>query len=116
MTKILIFGGSGFIGTNLIDLLLKKNFKVFNIDMVGYASVPEKFKKYKKNKNYFFKKIDMAEYKKIENLFIRYKPSYIYNLAAMSHVDRSIDSPKKTLENIFAVYRVVVNIDKRSMT
>ncbi len=99
MKNVFVFGGSGFIGTNLIDLLLKKNFKVFNIDMVGYASVPEIFKKYKKNKNYFFKKIDMAEYKKIENLYIRYKPSYIYNLAAMSHVDRSIDSPKKTLEN-----------------
>ena len=61
MKKVFVFGGSGFIGTNLIDLLLKKNFRVFNMDMMSYASVPEEFKKYKTNKNYFFKKINLIE-------------------------------------------------------
>ena len=48
MKSVFVFGGSGFIGTNLIELLLKKNFRVFNINMLSYASVPERFKQYEK--------------------------------------------------------------------
>ena len=48
MKSVFVFGGSGFIGTNLIELLLKKNFRVFNIDMLSYTSVPERFKQYEK--------------------------------------------------------------------
>ena len=111
MKIVFVFGGSGFIGTNLIKLLLHKKLKVFNFDMVSYASVPEKFKKYKNKSNYFFKKINMNKFKEVEKLFIKYKPSYIYNLAAMSHVDRSIDAPKKTIENnILSTLNLLENI------
>ncbi len=99
MKIVFVFGGSGFIGTNLVSLLLKKKFKVVNIDMQSYASVPEKFKEYRNKKNYIFKKIDMNKFNKIQKLFLQYKPKYIFNLAAISHVDRSIDNPIKTIEN-----------------
>ena len=44
MKKILVTGGSGFIGTNFINFLLNKNFRVFNIDKISAVSTPEKFK------------------------------------------------------------------------
>ncbi len=50
--KIIVTGGSGFIGSNLIKILLKKNYKVINLDILNYASVPDKFKDYVNNKNY----------------------------------------------------------------
>ena len=65
MKKILITGGSGFIGSNLIEFLLKKKIKVFNIDKISKISTPEKFKP--KSKNYFFKKIIFM--KKIKTKF-----------------------------------------------
>ena len=44
MKKILVTGGSGFIGTNFINFLLNKKFKVYNIDKLSSVSTPEKFK------------------------------------------------------------------------
>ena len=38
MQKIIVTGGLGFIGSNLIELLLTKKFKVLNIDKTSYAS------------------------------------------------------------------------------
>ena len=64
--NILVCGGSGFIGTNLIKELLKANFTVINIDKQSYSSVPAKFKEYKKDKKYFFYKLHINKTKKIE--------------------------------------------------
>ena len=44
MKKILITGGSGFIGSNLVNYLIKKNYKICNIDKLSKVSTPEKFK------------------------------------------------------------------------
>ena len=97
MKKILITGGSGFIGTNLIEFLLKKKIKIFNIDKISKISTPEKFKP--KSKNYFFKKIDLIETSKLKKLIYSENFDFIIHLAAESHVDRSIDSPKKFFLN-----------------
>ena len=61
--NILITGGSGFIGTNLIKFLLNKNFKVHNVDKISYCSVPAKFTNFSKKK-YFFYKINLLKKKK----------------------------------------------------
>lgn len=95
--NILVCGGSGFIGTNLIKELLKANFTVINIDKQSYSSVPEKFKEYKKDKKYFFYKLDINKTKKIEKIILKKKVNIILNLANDSHVDRSIDDPEKFL-------------------
>ena len=56
MKKIIVTGGLGFIGSNLIELLLKKKFKVINIDKVSYSSNFYNVKEFSKCKNYkFFK-------------------------------------------------------------
>lgn len=92
--KIVITGGSGFIGTNLINYLSGKKYKLLNIDKISYASTPERFKIIKIKKNYKFTKVDICNFKLLEKTLKNFKPSVIVNLAANSHVDRSIMSPK----------------------
>jgi len=57
MQKIIVTGGLGFIGSNLIELLLKKNFIVINIDKISYSSNFYNTKEFKTNKNYILKSI-----------------------------------------------------------
>ena len=107
MKKVIVTGGLGFIGSNLIDLLLEKNFEVTNIDKVTYSSNFYNTRKFKKSKNYRFVKCDIRD-KKIKSILFKYKPNCIFNLAAETHVDRSIDSPESFIQsNIVGVYNLL---------
>jgi len=107
MKKIIVTGGLGFIGSNLIDLLLKKKFKVINIDKVTYSSNYYNIKEFKNSKNYKFIKCDIKD-KEIKNILFKHKPDCIFNLAAETHVDRSIDNPESFIQsNIVGVYNLL---------
>ena len=97
--KVILTGGLGFIGSNLVELLIKKNFYVINIDKISYSSNFYNVKDFKKNKNYRFIKCDINNKLKILNILNKEKPIAFFNLAAESHVDRSIDSPYSFLKN-----------------
>jgi len=107
MKKIIVTGGLGFIGSNLIDLLLEKNFNVLNIDKVTYSSNFYNIKEFKKSKNYRLIKCDIKD-KRIKKIIFNYKPVGIFNLAAETHVDRSIDDPESFIQsNIVGVYNLL---------
>ena len=65
MIRFIVTGGLGFIGSNLIELLLSKNFQVINIDKISYASNFYNTKTFNNNKNYNFIKADIGNKKKI---------------------------------------------------
>ena len=65
MKNIIVTGGLGFIGSNLIELLLEKKFRVINIDKVSYASNFYNTKKFQNNKNYAFIKTNINNKKKL---------------------------------------------------
>jgi len=114
MKKVIVTGGLGFIGSNLIDLLIKKNFFVINIDKATYSSSHYNVKEFKNSKNYKFVKLDIRN-KKLKDIFIKYKPDGIFNLAAETHVDRSIDNPDSFIQsNIVGVYNLLESFKKFS--
>ena len=104
--KILLTGGYGFIGSNLVrKILLNTNLQVLNIDKIGYASdirsvnqlIEENPKLYKDR--YLFKKIDLMDIDKLRKVSLDFKPDLVIHLAAETHVDNSIIKPDKFIQS-----------------
>jgi len=111
MKKVIVTGGSGFIGSNLVKLLLKKKYFVINIDSLKYSANPYNTKNLNKNKNYVFFKLDLNNKNQIIKILKKYKPYGIFNLAAETHVDRSIDNPFSFIHsNILGTYNLLESI------
>ena len=73
MKKIIVTGGLGFIGSNLIDLLIRKNYQVINIDKISYSSNFYNTKEFSNHKKYKFIKCDIRNKKKLLEIFKIYK-------------------------------------------
>ena len=96
--NVFVTGGLGFIGSNLVELLLTKGYKVIVIDFMGIGSNK---KNLKKHKNLILKTSDINRTTIIKNYIKKYKPDCIFNLAAETHVDRSIVNPKPFINSNF---------------
>ena len=106
--KVVVTGGSGFIGSAVVKNLIKKNFEVINIDKLTYASNNESLEAYKDNELYTFEQIDICDSMAIDKIFLKYSPDAIMHLAAESHVDKSIHSPADFINtNIIGTYTLL---------
>jgi len=99
MTKVLITGGCGFIGSNFINYLLNNNeinqdISIVNLDKQTYAGMGRNIlhQGLDKNKDYRLIKLDICDKFLVHNVVGQEKPDFIFNFAAESHVDRSIIS------------------------
>ena len=111
MKKFIVTGGSGFIGSNLVKFLLKKKYFVINVDKLSYSANPYNLKEVKRHKNYKFFKIDINDKIRLLRILNKYQPIGIFNLAAETHVDRSIDDPKNFIKaNILGVYNMLSTV------
>jgi dTDP-glucose 4,6-dehydratase len=108
--KVIVTGGFGFIGSNLIKHLIKKKYFVINIDKLSYSANLYNLKNLKKN-NYIFYKADINNRSLFLKILKKYNPSAVFNLAAETHVDRSIDSPEPFIKNnISGVFNLLESI------
>ena len=95
MKKILITGGAGFIGSQVVRLFVNKypSYQIINLDALTYAGNLENLKDIESAANYTFVKGDITDESFINRLFQQYKFDGVIHLAAESHVDRSIEDP-----------------------
>ena len=92
---LLVTGGAGFIGSNFIRYMVRKEngYKIINLDKLTYAGNLENLKDVEDIKNYKFIKGDICDRGLVENIFSGNKIDAVINFAAESHVDRSITDP-----------------------
>lgn len=93
MTKILVTGGAGFIGSNLCDELIKEGLEVLALDNLSTGSM-ENIKHLLDNKKFKFFNVDIRDAEKIDELFSREKPDVVFHTAAQMNVRESVKNPQ----------------------
>lgn len=109
--KVLVTGGSGFIGTNLIEDLLEKNYNVLNIDIKAPKI---------KERNNIWKNIDIRDYEKLKSAIKEFNPDFIVHLAARTDLDGKTvddyDSNTLGVENLIKSINQLDNLKKIIIT
>ncbi|MBX7492962.1 dTDP-glucose 4,6-dehydratase [Qipengyuania sp. 1NDW9] len=106
--KILVTGGSGFIGSAVVRLAIARGHEVINLDALTYAACQENVAAVADNPRYHFVHADIRDRAKLDEVFREYAPDAVMHLAAESHVDRSIDGPSDFIEtNITGTFNML---------
>ena len=106
--KIIITGGCGFIGSAVVRMAVNRGFNVLNLDALTYAGSEDNVKSVSKSNLYTFKKADIRNEATLQKIIMDFKPDGIINLAAESHVDRSIYRPGDFIStNITGTYNLL---------
>lgn len=107
--RILITGGAGFIGSNLIRHIIETTeHSVLNVDALTYAGNLHSLSDIEENSRYTFAEVDICDAKQVEKAFQAYQPDWVMHLAAESHVDRSIDGPGAFIQtNVIGTFNLL---------
>lgn len=108
--KLLVTGGAGFIGSNLILYWLKNypDDKILNLDKLTYAGNLDNLDSVKDNTNYRFVKADIAKRADVKDVINKFCPDGVIHLAAESHVDNSIKDPEAfVLTNLLGTFNLL---------
>lgn len=106
---VLITGGCGFIGANLVRLLVDSgNYHVVNLDALTYAANPLSLADLADHPRYKFVKGNITDRRLVAALFEKYQPVGVLHLAAETHVDRSILSAEDFVQtNVIGTYAML---------
>ncbi|HEV3138822.1 MAG TPA: dTDP-glucose 4,6-dehydratase [Pirellulales bacterium] len=109
MRSILVTGGAGFIGSCLVRQLVgQKLFRVVNLDKLTYAGNLDSLESVLDDPNHLFVQGDIGDGRLVARLLNEHEPTAIVNLAAESHVDRSIDAPATFVEtNVTGTFQLL---------
>lgn len=108
--KLIITGGAGFIGSNLILHLHEKypDYTLLNLDKLTYASDLTYLKPLEKNPRYSFSQTDIVDRQAVRKVIRDFQPDGIIHLAAESHVDNSISGPEPfILTNVLGTFNLL---------
>ncbi|MCB0713911.1 MAG: dTDP-glucose 4,6-dehydratase [Ignavibacteriae bacterium] len=108
--RILVTGGCGFIGSNLIHYLLRthEHLHLLNIDALTYAANPRNLEGVEGDPRYQFKQIDIADRSALRATLHEFRPEGIFHLAAETHVDNSIREPEPFIQaNVIGTFNLL---------
>ena len=105
----MITGGAGFIGSAVVRHIINETeHRVLNVDKLTYASSLSSLDTVSNSDRYLFSRSDISDVKAMKDLFASFQPDVVMNLAAETHVDRSIDNAESfILTNVVGTYRLL---------
>ncbi len=107
--QIIVSGGAGFIGSNLVRYLVNDiGAEVCNIDKLTYAGNKHSLSDLNNSDQHRLVVLDICSTPKVSSVFSEFQPDYVMHLAAESHVDRSIDGPCEFIQtNVVGTYSML---------